>query len=502
MRLLSLVLVAFAAAAPPDPAAVLQSASLASRSGRFDEAASAFRSVLAADPCSGPAILGLVTALIQAKDIDAAAAAADSSLAACPQSAAAHAALGDARFRLGKLAAAETAYRQAMKLDGKNARAWWGYSRICRAHALRSSARHAIETAYRLDPDDPDIVRAYAHTRTRTEEEIAALERYLALAELRDPVVTRQIRFHLDAHRAADSLEQKLDPASCRSCVIPMPVLMSGPRRPRGWGVDVRLNDGKPVRLLLDTGAGGVTIDPRTAEKSKVRRLASWETRGLGDEGPRPGWLGLADTVRIGDVVLHNVIVSVATLRLGDGIQGLAGTNLFSSYQVTLDFDRRKLTLARHDGPAASADSGDEEDGPDAAPPASHDVTRVLRFGHLLLVPTRANGKETGLFLIDTGAWDNLLSTRFARQVAKVSSDGRTLAGVEGEINKVHSADTAELEFAAFRYPGERVVATDLTRLNHSVGVEIAGILGRTVLDRLRLTIDYRNHTVRFEKGR
>ena len=55
------------------------------------------------------------------------------------------------------------------------------------------------------------------------------------------------------------------------------------------------------------------------------------------------------------------------------------------------------------------------------------------------------------LFMIDTGAFTNVLSTRAAREVTKVRSDPRMqVKGLSGTVNNVYRADKATLQFGHY----------------------------------------------------
>ena len=143
---------------------------------------------------------------------------------------------------------------------------------------------------------------------------------------------------------------------------------------------------------------------------------------------------------------------------------GLIGADVFGSYLIDIDIPEQKLRLSplpkRPDETAAvtGLDSeGESRSNPEdkaesssdqnaasangASQPVEHrpprprlpkdryvapemaDWTPVFRFGHELLIRTRVNDSQPMLFLIDTGASVNFISTRAARQVTKVGSD-------------------------------------------------------------------------------
>jgi hypothetical protein len=126
------------------------------------------------------------------------------------------------------------------------------------------------------------------------------------------------------------------------------------------------------------------------------------------------------------------------------------------------------------------------------------DYSQVLRFGHMLLVPTWINDERTAkFFLIDSGGFTTQLSLNAAKSVTKVHVDSQMhVKGVSGEVNKVYVADKATLTFAHLRQHTEDVLVLDLKHLSDHVGTEVSGIIGFTTLRFLNIDIDYRDGLV------
>lgn len=55
--------------------------------------------------------------------------------------------------------------------------------------------------------------------------------------------------------------------------------------------------------------------------------------------------------------------------------------------------------------------------------PEMQSFSRVYRFGHDLLVPTRVGGAPLKLFVLDTGAWTHFISPAAAREATKIHGD-------------------------------------------------------------------------------
>jgi hypothetical protein len=123
--------------------------------------------------------------------------------------------------------------------------------------------------------------------------------------------------------------------------------------------------------------------------------------------------------------------------------------------------------------------------------------SRVLRFGHDLLIPTRIGDASPKLFLIDTGALTNMMDPAAAREVTKVHGDpNMKVKGVSGSVNKVYSADKAVLTFGHLKQENQDIISFDMTPISDSAGTEISGTLGFTTLNLLDIKIDYRDGLV------
>lgn len=112
--------------------------------------------------------------------------------------------------------------------------------------------------------------------------------------------------------------------------------------------VPVQINGREPVKFVLDTGATLTCIDV-----SLAREL------GLPDQKPRGGVaIGalaagrietvLMDTLRIGNAAAFDLIackLDLAALSKAFGAHGLIGLNFLKSFDVSLDFESKVLTL-------------------------------------------------------------------------------------------------------------------------------------------------------------
>lgn len=105
--------------------------------------------------------------------------------------------------------------------------------------------------------------------------------------------------------------------------------------------------NGHPVEFILDTGGDMLYIDESVAEKVGIRHVAKRQfkyayTGGKYVDEP----LGVADTVKMGEVTLKNVPVIVAKWKLmGPTSDGVVTTQMLKQLLSTVDYDKKEITL-------------------------------------------------------------------------------------------------------------------------------------------------------------
>jgi tetratricopeptide (TPR) repeat protein len=483
-QILMLALVLSAPAMQSGPASEsISAASTLFKQAKFREAAAAFHALIEKAP-SAEAYSGLVRSLLKADDVKAADESSQKALAALPESALVHAARGDVYFRRGMIPQAEDEYRTALKLDEKCARAWLGQGKVDAVYTRHTKAKTAVAKAHELDPEDGDAFYEWA-IRLPYPESVAALERHLAEFH-NDPEEERHEREYKEFVKAIAGRKVWVPARDVERTEIKMELLTVGSSMAhRGYGLRVRLNDRATVTLLLDTGASGVTITRKLAEKIGASKLSEQALEGVGKSGPAVGYKAWVDQVVIGDLEFHDCFVH-ATPREIAQVDGTIGTDVFSKYLIVLDLPGHKLRLeplpARGDGKPEQAEA----------------FTQTFTFGHFLLLPTEVGKKASGLFVIDSGANANTISSELARLMPEMRSFNSPVSGASGVANSAFIADDATLRFARVNRTGERISTVDLHSISKGLGVEVSGQIGFSAMENLKLTINYRDGLVRF----
>jgi predicted aspartyl protease/Tfp pilus assembly protein PilF len=509
------------------------------QSGNFADAILMYQHALKTDPKLISAQAGLIRAYVRDDQVDTAFEFAKTSLAAQPNSALLLASMGAVQYRRGEIPEAETLFLNAKKIDPKLVQPYLGLARVYRTALLYRRAYDQIKRAHEIAPEDPEVQRAWLNMLPRRDR-VRAIEVYLASPHPDSAEETASLHAWLEYLKA--TVDQPVHACkqvnNIENTQTQMQILLRDAQHVAGYGLLVKIND-RNQRLLLDTGASGIVINRKAAEKAGLKRISKVQFAGIGEKGQRDAYFAVADQIRIGELEFRDCVVTVSEKSMGLDEDGLIGADVFSSYVVDVDIPGDMLRLSplpkRPEDSVvktslaseANSDPEPEEQTEAAKAPKSEDKSaaekipaeassprlpkdryvapemakwaRIYRVGHELLMPTHVNDSKAMLFILDTGAFSNMMSTRAARSVAKVSSDSTIkIKGLSGEVNKTYSADKATLQFANIRQPNQDMVAIDLAGLSKNLGIEVSGFLGFSTFRQLEMKIDYRDGLVEF----
>src|SRR5262245_51884364 len=196
-------------------------------------------------------------------------------------------AAGDIAYRKSDFDAAASHYRLALSIDPGCARAVWGLGRLEELHFRRAAARDYYAAAFRLDSRDPEIIRSYASFVTDRESRSILLKNYLATGG--DPLAPWP-----QPSGGLDGPNRSYSP----SMTPHFPVSA----RPSGMLLRVSINGRNPLRLIFDTGAKGITIRTRAAQKLDLEFVGWSLIRGFGTGEPARARIARADLVDIADL--------------------------------------------------------------------------------------------------------------------------------------------------------------------------------------------------------
>ena len=509
------------------------------RAGKFADAEASYRAILKIDSNLVSAQVGLVRAELRQQKLDEALDTVNAALVAQPNAAALLAAKGDVLFRLGEMHDAEASYLLARKADPKEVHSYLGLAQLYQSYSLYRRNFDQLQSAHEIVPGDIEVQREWLNTLPR-KARLAAMESYLAGPHPDNEEETKWMTERLEFLKATAGqpphvcrLISKVEQTETKLDIM----YGSEGRRMQGVGLSVKLND-RNAHLILDTGAGGIMVNRKLAEKAGLAFVSAMHYGGIGDKDVQNGHTAVADRIRIGELEFQDCVVAVSDKLSMDGEDGLIGADVLGAYLIDIDLPGMRLKLSplpkRPEdtvAPRSLNSEGDQqanveqkENNADeqtakerpSLPPTSNlplrlpkdryiapemaNWTKVFRFGHTILVPTSVNDSKNMLFALDTGSSSNVLSVRAGRLVAKVSSDYRhQVSGMNGTVAHVYSSDQATIRFGHFQQSNLGMITLDLARLSRMTGTEISGLLGFPVLRQLEVELDYRDGLVDFK---
>ena len=516
---------------PGDEAATLAAADRLLATGKAAEAQPRYQAVVNIDPASVPAHVGLARALIVQQKLAEAQMALDTALALHPESPELLLTLGDLQFAQGKLPDAEKTFLKAQNLKPNDPSSYLALARIYRASSLYRRAYDSMKRAHELAPNDIPVQLLWFHSLPQGEQ-APALQEFLAATPGLNPRTVQVLQQYL-------AFVKRNGETPAHPCKLLGDVRETSTKLyaiPRGGtqlgasGIAVKINK-QEMHLAVDTGATGVLLGRAAAEKLGLKRLAYQPIVGMGDSGQQGGYSAVVDRIHVGDLEFQDCTVRVTDAATPvTGQDGLVGTDVFSSYLIDIDIPGAKLRLTplpkRPDAPeppptlktmrdsqqfetegaaAPSAESNAASAEPFELPqdayvaPEMADWTKIYRFRNLLLVPTKVDDTGPLLFLIDTGSFSNVLSTKAAQQLTQLRSDPAThVTGLSGAVARVYRADKATLQFGRYAQANQDVVTFDLATMSRAAGTQVSGILGFNMLRILQIKLDYRDGLVDF----
>lgn len=471
------------------------------KKGKLTDAAAAFKALVEKDPALADAHVGLVHCLLSSNQLEEADGAAKKALAALPTSAVVHAAVGDVAFRSGNFGDAEKEYRAALKIDSKSARALYGMGRIFHMVSLNKKAKETFALAHQIDPEDGQITRSWLNTLPYAEQ----LEQFKKMDLDADEKSNRQRWLTALAAKKPWILASEIKPMEIkmphygRKVEYTNDIDRSPTTISTGYGLQVKFNDRVSADLLLDTGAGGITLGRKLAERAGAVKIADTWIGGVGDKGGVESYEAWIDKINIGGLEFHNCVVTVSSKNDIIDDAGLIGADVFDQFLITLDFHNQRMLLAPlPKNPTASAEEDKWQDRYIA--PEMQGFTKFYRFYHDMVVPVVVNDKANGNFILDTGAQLNVMSKKLAAQVTKATADDEyRIRGVSGNVNQVLTGQKAILQFAKMRIESHDLPVLSLDNTSAAEGTEIAGLIGIKVLVQMKMTIDYRDGLVNLE---
>jgi tetratricopeptide (TPR) repeat protein len=480
------------------------------REGKFSAAATDFETAANTETAAllrSHAYAWLARAELHLHNLLAAESAAERALENARDASNAQTAMAEVYFRQGKIAESQQILLPLVRAQAAGSRTFFALAKIYLAAGNYKAARSLLEVGHKMDPKDPDVEEARVWSLTR-EERLQELKKRMEDGSFED----QEERAAITDIIAILEDWQKNQNRTCKlvsnvtKTEIRLSPLLYDAKHIRGYGLSVRVNDAL-ASLMLDSGAGGILISSKIAEKASLSKIADSLVHGVGEAGSAKGYLAFAEKLKIGDLEFENCYVEVIDNRKGLENDGLIGTNVFENYLIDLDFPEGKLRLSQlpsYPNELRAQPSLNSEPNTTShlrnnwTPPEFADFEKVYRFGHKLLLPVGLNKSPVHLFLLDTGAFDNSVSPAAAKEASKISRDSDIrVKGLIEEVKTGFTTGNMLLTFGHFQQRGDLIVF-DMTGISNSVGTEVSGTLGLAMLEHLEIKLDYRDNLVQF----
>jgi predicted aspartyl protease len=245
------------------------------------------------------------------------------------------------------------------------------------------------------------------------------------------------------------------------------------------------LNHVSPLSILLDTGAGGSSVNRRKAEELRLKMVGG-RVSVSADPSLEVGVIQQA-TIAIGDAEITTQIATVPLDGLepifGQSIDVIAGGDLLGKYIVEFDYERERVAFFSRETYRYISQGG------------SVPITVYHGIPYTELAVRLSNNRLVrGKFLIDTGAGG------VALQIYKVIAEksgwltglatiSETAQGIGGTTHSLAVRATS-LEFGLYKLARPPLAFTDDYDPEHTLPGAI-GLVGIEVLSRFRLTFDY-----------
>ena len=270
-----------------------------------------------------------------------------------------------------------------------------------------------------------------------------------------------------------------------RPYTLKLESFVPAPGRATGVLLKARLNGGRPLRLLLDSGAEHLVVTRGTARAAGLPAGSRLSLVGFGRMEENGGSFAVAQTVDVGPLSFRDCPVDVADHKVVDGADGVLPLVLFADFLVRLDFPAKVLDLTPYQ-------SARESHGR---------FTRALAVNAALFLRTVLDELHNGYFLLDTGAAHNAVSHKTAKALGGpgMLASTRLVQGAGGVSEVLELKSAVHFRAAGQEITSNDVVLIDLDTMSRYNGLEVAGLLGYPALRGYVVTVNYRDSLVRME---
>jgi predicted aspartyl protease/Flp pilus assembly protein TadD len=484
------------------------------RKGNFDVAEKVYRELVAQNAQDKDARLGLSFVLLKLAKLQEAYDLATQVLALEPLNARAHTLIGTALLRSGEFRSSVEALFTALKLNEREALAYAGLAEIEYFENRARNAYDGLHKAISLESNEPDYYISLARACSRLElytEAADAYQRYLDVAPKTDLERRERIRGLIAFYRYLGNTKIHRMGGK-EASTVKFDLLRHRPF------VNVMINGKGPLRFVVDTGASLSVLSDAAAARLGIKPVArGGKARAVGGSGTFPIIYGVLDSMAIGDVRIDAIPVYIRTVHnsedtpVAERADGYIGLSMLANYLVTLDYQKREMTLDRRFEQAAATQTP-APDAPQLTGVADANVIANVAAGTEVPIRSTSGGlasAETLLpslerplnFIVDTGATTTVISKaavqRHQLEGLKLKGETFRVIGAAGIEEGAEALGLSNLTVSGLRKNNARALILDLAAVNETSGFEQHGILGGDYLSHFLVKIDLRRYSMK-----
>ncbi|MEP7117890.1 MAG: aspartyl protease family protein [Acidobacteriota bacterium] len=403
-----------------------------------------------------------------------------------PEAMAIHA---DALWSAGLFDEAESEFRDALAIAPGMSRGRHGLAKALASRSHLKEALDEVQAALGTAPRDGELHHtsgAILERMHRYEEAAVSYSNYVNLLPNKDKSdkalwAKAQIRF-LQAFkdREANALD---DNSRGRLHTVPFKLVNDKVI------VKARVNGGRWVDFVLDTGSEQTTMSRQIGQAAGVVPITYTLSAGVGEVGLRGLQLARLDSFEVGTLKVHDVPVLIKNPAL----KGIPKREMESfspmalGLSMTIDYATKMLTMGEH-----LTD--------DAA-----DIKLPLRMHRLAMVRGLINAERPAYFVVDTGGEVISISRATADALRPGEKLGRRIAlkvyGTSGWDRDAFLMQGVNLRFLDIEYNNFSVVVLNLRAPSVLLGFQLGGIVGHRFLSPYRVAMDLERSELRMTRA-
>lgn len=253
--------------------------------------------------------------------------------------------------------------------------------------------------------------------------------------------------------------------------------------------------DGVQGTFIFDTGAPHLVLNKKYFSQAPV--LASVSGAGITGNITQV-YQSRIDQLIIGNITYLDVKTDLIDLRhleikKGQPIFGLLGNNLFSSFELVIDYELNQLQVYKLDK------KGNKILNDSLAQVIDAQITIPLEINHkVILIGGEVNGKKLK-FCLDTGAETNILSQNVSKKVLQNFEIQKVLkvSGASDQQSQAVLGILKSLKVGTTEYDQLQAALMNLDNLSEVYGAYIDGMLGYEFLSKHKSSINFAKQELR-----